>query len=144
MSTFNLRDTKAGEGFEPLPEGLYTVVCEKAELTTTKNTGNPMIKATFKVLDQQHKNRLVWENFVLTSTGLWKVKSFLDAAGSKVAQGDAVTEQDIANAMKGVTVVAYLEPTVGENGKASNNIKNYRPVAQGATAPAAAKSSIMG
>lgn len=140
MSAFNMKEVKNGEGFEPIPEGLYNVVIDKVELTTTKEAGNPMIKATLKVQDAPYKNRLVWDNFVLTPTALWKLKSFLDAIGSKLAEAENVTESDILNAMKGAAVAAYLEPRMSENGKASNNVKNYQAstITANATAPAAA------
>jgi len=131
--SFNMKEVKNGEGFDPIPEGLYNVVVDKVELTTTKESGNPMIKATLKVQDAPYKNRQVWDNFVLTSTALWKLKSFLDAIGSKLAESENVTEQDILATMRGASVAAYLEPRMSENGKAGNNVKNYQP----ATAPVA-------
>lgn len=138
MNSYNLKEVKNGEGFDPIPEGLYNVIVDKAELTTTKDSGNPMIKATLKVQDAPFKNRLVWDNFVLTPNALWKLKSFLDAIGSKVAEGENVTEADILNAMKGVAVAAYLEPRMSDAGKASNNVKNYQPSTVGTTAAAPA------
>ena len=135
------------DGFAPIPEGLYNVVVDKAELTTTKDTGNPMIKATLKVQDEPFKNRLVWDNFILTSTALWKLKSFLDAAGSNVSEGENVSEADIINAMKGASVAAYLEPKE-YNGKISSNVKNYQvpggAVAEVAAPAVASKPNLLG
>ena len=146
MANYNMKEVK-DDGFAPIPEGLYNVVVDKAELTTTKDTGNPMIKATLKVQDEPFKNRLVWDNFILTSTALWKLKSFLDAAGSNVSEGENVSEADIINAMKGASVAAYLEPKE-YNGKISSNVKNYQvpggAVAEVAAPAVASKPNLLG
>jgi hypothetical protein len=126
---YNLRDVK-GSTFDPLPEGRYIVTVDKAELTTTKDSGNPMIKVTLKILEGEFKNRLAWDNFVLVEKSLWKLKGFLEAINSKIAESTNVTEQDIANAMVGAKVSVYFEQRVGENGAVSSSAKNYTAVAE--------------
>jgi hypothetical protein len=134
MATYNLKETKSGSTFDPIPEGRYTVVIDKADLTTTKESGNPMIKMTLKLIDGDHRNRYVWDNLVLTKSSLWKVKGVLEAVGSKVAEQESVTEQDIAAAVLGKHVSVYVEiRTDGTN--TSNTVKNYTQAEQ--TAPAA-------
>lgn len=141
---FNLKEVK-GQSFDPIPEGRYTVVVDKAEITTTKESGNPMIKATLKIVEGDFKNRLAWDNFVLTEKSLWKLKTFLEAAGSKLSESGNATEQDIANAMEGVKVSVFLENRTGENGQVTSNAKNYTAVeAQPAMAKKSGKTSLLG
>ena len=141
----NLKDVK-GSTFDPIPEGLYQAVVDKTELTVTKDSGNPMIKATLKITDGEFKNRLVWDNFVLIDNSFWKLKGFFAAAKSNLVESTSVTEQEVAAAMQGVHVGIYLEPRVGNNGQATSNVKNYRAV-EGEDTPSPAapkKNSILG
>jgi Protein of unknown function (DUF669) len=137
----NLKNVK-GSTFDPIPEGRYNVVVDKAELTTAKDSGNAMIKTTLKITDGDFKGRLVWDNFVLIDNSLWKLKGFLEAIKSNIAESTSATEQDAATAMVGAHVSVYLEPRVGENGNVSSNVKNYAAIEQ--LAPATkAKSSLL-
>jgi hypothetical protein len=137
---YNLRDVK-GSSFDPIPEGRYNVVVEKAELTAAKDSGNPMIKVTLKILDGDSKGRLAWDNFVLIEKSLWKLKGFLEAIDSNVAESTNATEQDIANAMVNSKVSVWLEQRVGENSVISNNVKYYTPAE---VATSAKKSNLLG
>ena len=138
---YNLRDVK-GSTFDPIPEGRYTVTVDKAELTTTKDSGNPMIKVTLKIVEGDNKGRLAWDNFVLVEKSLWKLKGFLEAIDSKISESADVTEQDIANAMVGAKVSVFLEQRVGDGGAVSSNAKNYTAITE---APVGKKtSSLMG
>jgi hypothetical protein len=127
--SYNLRDVK-GSSFDPIPEGRYNLTVDKAELTTAKDSGNPMIKATLKILDGDFKGRLVWDNFVLTDKSLWKLKGILEAIGSNIAESVNATEQDIANALQGAKVNAWLEIRIGPNDQTSNTVKNYAKITE--------------
>ena len=43
--------TAEGSGFEELPEGYYLSEVEQAELTVSKNSGDPMVKFVYKVVE---------------------------------------------------------------------------------------------
>lgn len=66
-------DVKAAESkggdFEDLPYGKYEVALDNIELKPTKKTGAPMIVSVFKVVEGQHKGRLIWVNQVV-DTGM--------------------------------------------------------------------------
>jgi hypothetical protein len=53
--------------FEPVPDGKYQVAVDRVELTTTKNSGAPMLKWTLKILGPAHQGRLLWRNNVMAS-----------------------------------------------------------------------------
>ena len=53
--------------FEDLPYGKYEVALENIELKQTKEHKKPMITSVFKVIDGNHKGRLIWNNQVVNS-----------------------------------------------------------------------------
>lgn len=53
---------------DPIPDGKYQVNVEKAELTRSKSTGNPMLKMTLKILAPSHVGRLLWHNNMFTTS----------------------------------------------------------------------------
>ena len=135
---YNLKNIK-GSTFDPVPEGLYSAVVDKTELTAAKDSGNPMIKVTLKITEGDFKNRLIWDNFVLIEASLWKLKGFFAAIKSNLAESENASEQDFAKAMLGAHVGIYLEPRVSNNGQATSNVKNYRAI-EGEDTPSPAPS----
>lgn len=55
-----------GGNFKEVPNGDYEVKVEKIELKKSK-AGNPMVTFSFKVLDGEYKNSMVFYNQVITS-----------------------------------------------------------------------------
>lgn len=53
-------------GFEALPPGVYNCIVENVEYGNSKKSNNPMITWTFKVVDEQYENRLLFYHTVLT------------------------------------------------------------------------------
>ena len=63
--------------YEPVDYGKYEVVPEKIELTTSKN-GNPMTVIWLRIVSGEHKNAIIFANFVMKSAyGIHKVKEFV-------------------------------------------------------------------
>lgn len=87
MASFNLNFSNI-QSREPLPEGIYSTVVEKIEITPAKTSGNPMWKVTLKVTDEEFAGRKLFTNLVLAENCLWKLKEFLAAIG--VDADDAV------------------------------------------------------
>lgn len=64
-------------GFEALPAGVYDCIVENTEFGPSNN-GNPMITWTFKVVDEQYKNRLLfWHTVLNTDIGIANLKKAL-------------------------------------------------------------------
>lgn len=53
--------------FDSVPDGKYQVNVDKVEITTTKTTGNPMLKWTLKIIAPNFRGRLLWRNNVMAS-----------------------------------------------------------------------------
>lgn len=51
----------------PIPDGPYVVQVVKAELTTTRRAGHPMLRWTLRLCEPPFAGRLFWRNSVLVS-----------------------------------------------------------------------------
>ena len=71
------------ESFTRCPEGEWLAQLKKAEMGEVQGSGDDCIKAQFEVIEGSAKGNTVFETFSLTEKALWKLKSFLDAAGMK-------------------------------------------------------------
>lgn len=71
------------ESFTRCPEGEWLARLKKAEMGEVQGSGDDCIKAQFEVIKGSAKGNMVFETFSLTEKALWKLKSFLDAAGMK-------------------------------------------------------------
>lgn len=61
-----------------LPDGKYRVVVERLELTTAKNSGQPMLKWWLRVSGGQFDHRLLFKNRVISDATLeWVRKEML-------------------------------------------------------------------
>ena len=71
------------ESFTRCPEGEWLARLKKADMGEVQGSGDDCIKAQFEVIKGSAKGNTVFETFSLTEKALWKLKSFLDAAGMK-------------------------------------------------------------
>lgn len=71
------------ESFTRCPEGEWLAQLKKADMGEVQGSGDDCIKAQFEVIKGSAKGNTVFETFSLTEKALWKLKSFLDAAGMK-------------------------------------------------------------
>lgn len=105
---------------EPLEEGMYNLVVAKVEETTSSN-GNPMLKVEYDVQGVEG-NRKLWDNYVLISSTMWKVKEFFVALG---VDTEEIVEMDVAE-----LVGAELQAKVIQEmyqGEVVNRIKKVLP-----------------
>lgn len=71
------------ESFTRCPEGEWLAQLKKVEMGEVQGSGDDCLKAQFEVIKGSAKGNTVFETFSLTEKALWKLKSFLDAAGMK-------------------------------------------------------------
>lgn len=67
--------------FDEVPDGKYQVKVEKAELTRSQTSGNPMLKWTLKILGPKCAGRYLWRNNVIASDNLKWLKTDLHTCG---------------------------------------------------------------
>lgn len=76
-------DMTGVESYSRCPEGEWLARLKKIEEVEIQGSGDDGLKAQFEVIKGNAKGCSVFETFSLTEKALWKLKSFLDAAGLK-------------------------------------------------------------
>jgi hypothetical protein len=113
--------------FEPMPDGHYRVVCEKAEETVTSTTQTEAAKFEWTVSEGPHKGRKLWDTLHLEHP--------------KIGARDQNKFRDICKATNNITptslndfpgsdcVVDIKVKPASDDGRyaASNEIKRYLP-----------------
>ena len=56
--------------YRPVPDGKYQVIIESVELTTTRTTGNPMLKWRLRIAGPAMAGRILWKNSVITERSI--------------------------------------------------------------------------
>lgn len=111
--------------FEPLPEGVYTLMIESVEERIGQNSGQPYLNWTFVVTEpDEYAGRKLWDNTSLKPEARWRLGLLwqacgMDANGSEI---DIDTDELIAATFK-----AYVgqEPSQKDPFKNVNNIKKF-------------------
>lgn len=100
--------TAESTGFDELPEAYYLCEVESAKLTTSKNSGQPMISFQYKVLEDGKnvdekgnlvvmpgtKNRKIFKHYVLKDGDDFK-KFVTDALKFEDSDGNAILEKEM-------------------------------------------------
>ena len=116
------------ESYTRCPEGEHLAKLKKIEEGTVQGSGDDCLKAQFEVIKGDGKGCLVFETFSLTEKALWRLKSFLEAAGTK-ADGKMVLDldklegktciidviHDEYNGVKRAKIVSYMKPSEVED-----------------------------
>lgn len=123
------------ESFTRCPEGEWLAQLKKAEMGEVQGSGDDCIKAQFEVIKGSAKGNTVFETFSLTEKALWKLKSFLDAAGMK-SNGKLTLDldkmegkvciidviHDEYNGQKRAKISSYIKPGEDEDGDEDEDI----------------------
>lgn len=77
------RRAKQGDlpAYKPVPDGKYQVIVESVELTTTRTTGNPMLKWRLRIAGPGFLDRTLWKNSVITERTMLYVARDLKLCG---------------------------------------------------------------
>lgn len=71
--------------FETVPDGRYQVVVDRVEITTSKTSGNAMLRWGLKIIAPQFVGRLLWRNNMLvTRENIRWLKGDLELCGLKL------------------------------------------------------------
>lgn len=125
--------------FEPLPDGDYSVRMIQLDAKKSK-AGDDMMTARFQIISgpegvEGAKNRLIFENFMLTHSnpkavqaGLGKLSKYAEAVGITGENLEAIKGGDptILNNTLETPFVATLGEKAPWNGKIDNTIKQYK------------------
>jgi hypothetical protein len=133
---FNELMKEAGEGFQPVPPGPYTVECEKAEAVKS-STNKPQIRVTLRILGGPHNGRKLFDQFTLTAGNPAALGFFFDncaAFGLDRAFFSGLNMQDpmpyVAQMLMGRQANVAVKMDVYQ-GVERNKVAQYRPIAGG-------------
>lgn len=141
MSTplnFDASKVDPTDTFTPIPAGDYQVVISKAEVKPTKNQQGRLLELTLKVVDGQHRGRVIFERLNLWNQNQTAVEiaqkrlsQYCHATG-RLRIGDAA---ELLNIPVTVSLSVRTDPS-GQYGP-SNEVRAVKAVAGGgASAPA--------
>ena len=137
LKQVNEENSQGSGEFESLEEGWYPLEIENAEYKEA-STGAFMVSVKFKVFDGVHKNRRVWNTYGIINkdgaenpVGQGMLAGLLRAADSPLINKDEELEMNrITMEMIGLKVNGYLEPSMTNNNKPSNDLKRVDSLAK--------------
>ena len=114
------------EGYEDVPDGKYQARIEQMEITRSKNSGDPMIKWTLRIVGPSYQNRLLWRYTVIKNERMGYIKKDLYTCGVELKKfSDLPSHFDrMVNTM--------LDITVQKRGEFQNIYLNRKIVTQDA------------
>jgi hypothetical protein len=119
-------DSKAKAKYVPITPGQYEAVIEKAEATESKS-GNAMIKLQITLrddVDQEFKNRKLWEYVTDTPNSKWRFDQIAKAIA--IPNGIVIeTLQDFADIIQGQPINVTIKQAPGPYGKNIDRIAYY-------------------
>lgn len=114
------------EAFKTITPGDYEAVIEKVEVTTSNN-GNEMIKLQVTLrndIDQEFKNRKLWDYVTNTEKSLWRFDQIAKAV--QIPDGTNIESvQDFAKAIEGEYVKVSIKQAPGPYNKKVDRISFY-------------------
>lgn len=131
---FNALMEEAGEGFQPIPPGPYTVEVCKAELTTS-STQKPMIRAQLKILGGPHNGRIVFDQYTLSAGNPRALGFYFDTMAALGLNREYFASNPSMEAVAQTLLGRQCNVQVSMKqyqGVDRNEVKNYRPVQGGA------------
>lgn len=141
LSSLDLTNVEAQDSNNgPIPAGSYPVFIEKAEMRTSKMSGNPYLNVQFKVMEGPCQNRCVFDTFALWSgnstVAKQRFKGLRQALGLNPNVGGTVEE------LYGQPLVIQVAVTARRDdpNQTENRVRGFKamPTAKPASTPYAA------
>lgn len=67
-----------------VPAGDYAAKIKQAQIVKSSEKKTPGIRVDFIITQGKQRGKVIWDNFWLTESSLWRVRQLLEAAGIKV------------------------------------------------------------
>lgn len=130
-TTHNWKDLKkrGDDATKPIEPGWYVMECTKADLGKASTTGNPMIKAQFKVVEGPAAGKTAFNNFNITPDSDFALGIFFNqlaafGIGDEFFASDPTPEQLAASLVgRRANVELGIRPWQGQD---RNEFKNLR------------------
>lgn len=105
--------------FQPVPEGQYAVTIEATDLTTTKDSKQPLMKVTYNIAEGEFAGRKIFDNLTFGQMALWRVKKLCEASGAPYDSGGFNTEDLVGRPLQIIVMQEVYE------GKPQNKVRDY-------------------
>lgn len=107
--------------FSPIPEGTYQATVYDAKVEAEEGR-KPCLSVQFRVSDDSHQNRRVWQRYWFTPKSVWRLKQLLVATGQlNDSFSGSFDETQIPGLITGEAVT--IEVGIDEyNGKTRNEV----------------------
>lgn len=137
LQGFDATQVAPQDTFDPLPAGWYTVIISDSEMKPTKDQKGEYLHLELTVIEGEFENRRAWDRLNLVNPNQTAVEiaqralSAICHAVGVMAPNDSTELHD-----RPFQVKLSVRPAKGEY-EASNDVKGYRPIGEGAAAPEA-------
>jgi hypothetical protein len=122
----DLKNVREQGSFELLPEGLYRMVSDDANIKTTKSGTGEYVAVEFLIRQGDYENRKIFHNFNIKNDnktavdiGLGQLKNLMRCGGRNVEKFDSVS--DILD----ITVMGMVKIQKGKDGFPDRNVIAY-------------------
>lgn len=136
----DLPEAPAARSFDPVPEGVYDAVIKGAEIKTTKAGNGKYLAVRYDIANGDHRGRVVFANLTLRNPNIEAERIGRQQLG-EMLQAIGQAEVDDSDELIGAELKIKVTIKQSEQYGASNEVKGWRPMANGvkpAAAPAAA------
>ena len=132
MSPFKIDMSDVGEGFDPIPAGVYPIVVSSLKQSEEDGpSGYPYIILEMTVADGDFENRKLWTNLSMSPKAAFKVKEFLLATGVPPEDLTATFKFD-PDEYEGAVIDISVKQTTYDD-KLRNQVSNFIPAADSKT-----------
>ena len=102
-------DVEPKKDFELIPTGQYLAALDDASLDATVSPNK--LSLTYKLLDGDHKNRLLWQNFTLNQKSAKWISWQLGALGAHQEAKEAASEDEYYEKLVNAVFALVKKPT---------------------------------
>jgi hypothetical protein len=135
---FNAANVEPATGFDVIPPGRYNVMIVDSDMVETKAGTGHYLKLTFKVLEGEYINRLIWANLNLDNPNP-KAVEIAQRELSGICRACGLTEIDDSQELHGIPMSGQVKIQKGTGGyDDSNTISGFKPIDDAATGDAPA------
>lgn len=135
--TFDATQVEPSKPLEPVPTGDYVCMIEDSDLKTTKSGDGQFIELTMRILDGPFKGQPVWSRINLVSTKSSVAQRIGQEQFSALCHAVGVLQVNDTSQLHNrpfIAKVVYVPPK--DQYQASNDVKGYKAIADGASMPA--------
>lgn len=129
---FNAENIEPNTGFDALPVGRYNLMIQDTDMIETKAGDGHYLKITFKVIDGNYVNRLLWLNLNLDNPSE-KAVEIAQRELSGLCRAVGLMQIEDSEELHGMVVSGHVTIQKGTGGYSdTNKVSGFKPVGNSA------------